>query len=314
MKIFKYSLFLLCSLSSVGCFESSTTGKSVKRLIDNPTDKEIKVAIDGNELAIPAKSGVEYEFEYGKHNIAYNNESFEIVVKPVKFNGHGFINPTQSNYMLHTFIYATENTSDETYDKLYEESLNKVEVILNGEQVEVELPVKVVNDFFIEDKDNNWDYSIGQKIPKKVTENINNNQSYQLDIIKIYRESAYLKFLKKDWLEKDDEISFLNKPKKLSEINQYVFPKLDLESIRCDEGKKYLLDTLDKWQQLFTLTGSDFASKYEGLGGYDGMHALLDSKKLCPEDKDPEQTYFKAIRPLDDALTNGRDMYFFIIK
>lgn len=309
MKSLKYPLILACSITLCSCFNGPT---SEVRPIDNPTNNEIKLVIDGKEIAIPANTRINHTFEYGKHNIAYNNESFEIVVKPVKFNGHGFINPTQSNYILHTFIYATDNTSDETYDKLYEKTLNKIEVNLNGQQVEVELPIKVVNDFFIEDQDNRWDYFIDENMPDEVTENINKNQSYQVHKVKMYREKEYLKFLKDDGYE--DEISFLNKPKKLSEINQYVFPKLDLESIRCDEGKKYLLDTLDKWQQLFTLTGSDFASKYEGLGGYDGMHALLDSKKLCPEDKDPEQTYSKAIRPLDDALTNGRDMYFFIIK
>ncbi|WLT05663.1 hypothetical protein [Gilliamella apis] len=309
MKNLKYSLILACSIMLCSCFNGPT---SQVRLIDNPTANEIKLVIDGKDVVIPANSNIKYTFEYGKHNLAYNNESIEFFVKPVKFNGRGFINPTQSNYMLHTFIYATDNTSDETYDKLYEKSLNKVEVILDGEQVEVELPVKVVNNFFIEDRDNRWDYSIDENIPDEITENINKNQSYQSRKIKMYRESEYLKFLKEDGIE--DEISFPNKPKKLSEINQYVFPKLDLESITCDEGKKYLQDTLDKWQQLFTLTGSDVASKYEGLGGYDGMHALLGSKKLCPNEKDPEQTYSKAIRPLDDALTKGRDIYFFVIK
>ncbi|OTQ77301.1 hypothetical protein [Gilliamella apis] len=311
MKKIKYSLILACSITLCSCFNGPT---SQVRLIDNPTANEIKLVIDGKDVVIPANSNIKYTFEYGKHNLAYNNELFDIVVKPVKFDGTGIINPTQSNYMLHTFIYATDNTSDETFDKLYEKTLNKVDVIIDGEQAKIELPVKVVNDFFIEDQDNRWDYSIDENIPDEITEKINKNQSYQSRKIKMYRESEYLEFLKEDWLEEEDEISFPNKPKKLSEINQYVFPKLDLESITCNEGKKYLQDTLDKWQQLFNLTGSDFASKYEGLGGYDGMLALRDSKKLCPTDKDPEQTYSKAISPLDEALTKGRDIYFFIVK
>ena len=311
MKSLKYSFILACSITLCSCFNGPT---SQVRLIDNPTANEIKLVIDGKDVVIPANSKIKYTFEYGKHNLAYNNESFDIVVKPVKFDGTGIINPTQSNYMLHTFIYATDNTSDETFDKLYEKTINKVDVIIDGEQLQIELPVKVVNDFFIEDEDNRWDYSIDEKIPDEISEKLNKNQSYQARKIKMYRESEYLKFLKEDWLEEEDEVSFPNKPKKLSEINQYVFPKLDLESITCNEGKKYLQDTLDKWQQLFTLTGSDFDSKYEGLGGYDGMLALRDSKKLCPNEKDPEQTYSKAISPLDQALTKGRDIYFFIVK
>ena len=262
MKKIKYSLILACSITLCSCFNGPT---SQVRLIDNPTANEIKLVIDGKDVVIPANSNIKYTFEYGKHNLAYNNESFDIVVKPVKFDGTGIINPTQSNYMLHTFIYATDNTSDETFDKLYEKTLNKVDVIIDGEQVQIELPVKVVNDFFIEDEDNRWDYSIDEKIPDEISEKLNKNQSYQARKIKMYRESEYLKFLKEDWLEEEDEVSFPNKPKKLSEINQYVFPKLDLESITCNEGKKYLHDTLDKCQKLFTLTGSDFDSKYEGL-------------------------------------------------
>ena len=61
-----------------------------------------------------------------------------------------------------------------------------------------------------------------------------------------YSKSEYLKYLKDEWIE--DKISYApNRTKKLSEINQDVFPKPDLEGIRCDEGQKDLLETLDKW-------------------------------------------------------------------
>jgi len=65
-------------------------------------------------------------------------------------------------------------------------------------------------------------------------------------LLNSYSKSEYLKYLKDEWIE--DKISYApNRTKKLSEINQDVFPKPDLEGIRCDEGQKDLLETLDKW-------------------------------------------------------------------
>ena len=65
-------------------------------------------------------------------------------------------------------------------------------------------------------------------------------------LLNSYSESEYLKYSKDEWIE--DKISYApNRTKKLSEINQDVFPKPDLEGIRCDEGQKDLLETLDKW-------------------------------------------------------------------
>lgn len=309
MKKIQYSALFACGFTLCSCFGGST---SVERVIDNPTANEIVIAIDGKELVIPANSKTSYTFEYGKHSLAYNNQTINFVVKPAKFSGSGFINPTQSNYMFHTFIYATDNTTDEAYDKMYEKTLNKVTVILNGKKEEIEYPVKVVNDVFIEDEHNRWDYNIDEEMPEEVSERINSNQAYQVRKTKVYRQHEYMNYLKEDGLE--DDISFPNEPVKLTEIDQYVFPTINLDGIKCEPGKKYLAETLDNWQQLFTLKGNDFASKYEELGGDKGRVELRNSQKLCPKEVDPEQTYYPAFRQLDQILDQTRDIHFYIIK
>ena len=165
MKRFKYSLLLVCSLSLVGCFESSTTGKSVKRLIDNPTDKEIKVAIDGNELAIPAKSSVKYEFEYGKHQLTYNGQLLNFLAKLTTSHNTGFINPIQFNYYMYRTYYKNNQTN---YESLIKEHFKTFEVTINGESHEIELPIKIINDVFIERNDDRyedeWNYGINDKL------------------------------------------------------------------------------------------------------------------------------------------------------
>ncbi|WP_295841160.1 hypothetical protein [uncultured Apibacter sp.] len=319
MKIIQYFLLLACGVTLCSCSSGPT---SVVRVIDNPTANEIVIAIDGKELAIPANSKTKYTFEYGKHNLAYNNESFDFVVKPAKFSGKGFINPTQSNYMLHTIVYSTDNTSEEDYKKFYEETLHKIPIIFNGEEEEVELPVKVVNDIFIEDEHNKFDYSIDQKMPKEIHENIYKNQTYQDSRTKVYREKEYINFLKNEYSEflNDEggklEISFPNKPIKLAEINQYAFPTINLEKIECDAGKKYLAETLDNWKQLYTLKGSDFASKYEELGGdkSNGNRPFARYKELCPKDTDRGNTDVQTVLQLDNFIRDTRDIHFYIIK
>ncbi|MCX8669684.1 hypothetical protein J3U22_02200 [Gilliamella sp. B2865] len=317
MKKIQLPILIVCGVMLCSC---SDEPKSVVRMIDNPTDNEIVVAIDGKELAIPANSNTTYTFEYGKHNLAYNNESLDFIVKPARFPNDGFINPTQSNYMFHTYIYATENTSDEDYDKLYEKSLRKVSIIINGVEEEVELPVKVINDVFIEREDNTWDYSINQEAPNELPKKFKTKKDIQLPRIKVYREKDYITLLKNEFFESNEdpetgfEVSFPNKPVKFAEIEQYVFPKINLGGIECDAGKKYLADTLDNWKQLFTLNGDDFASKYKKLGGEEGINSLRKSDELCPKEIDPNMTYYQAYGPFEKFLNFTQDTNIYIIK
>lgn len=312
MKKIKYSLLLAFGLTLVGCSEPS----SIERWIDNPTNNEIKVTIDGNELTIPAKSGVNYTFEYGKHTLSYNNDDFNFVVKPAQFGEPGIINPTQSNYFVHTIIYSTSEMDDEQYDKILKENreLHNIPVIVNGEEIEIELPTKLVNDVLIERHDNRWDYSYDQPFPEEITQDLKlrKNQTYNERFRKLYRESDFIEYLKEDFDQV--EISFAHHPKKFSEINQYVIPNIDLNSIKCKEGRQYMEGLLNDWNHLLTLKGSDFIKPYNNLASNDAMAKSYGTKSLCTIENDPEKTYSKALTQFVDALRNTRDVNFYVLK
>ncbi|MCO6544407.1 MAG: hypothetical protein J6564_01080 [Gilliamella sp.] len=309
MKKIKYFLLLICSLILIGCSEPS----SIDRWIDNPTANQIKVAIDGKELTIPAKSGVNYTFEYGKHTLSYNNDDFNFVVKPAQFGESGFINPTQSNYYLYTVIYSTSEISDEEYEKILKQNreINKILAIIDGKEQEIEMPAKLINDILIERSDYHWNYSYDQAFPEEITQDLRlkKNQSYQEIFRKLYRESDFIELIKED---EQEDISFPYQPKKFSEISQYVIPKINLNSIKCEEGRKYMEGLLNDWNHLMTLKGSDFTKPYNNLASNDAMAKSYTS--VCTKENDPEQSYRKELRQFIDALRSTRDVNFYVIK
>ncbi|MCO6551934.1 MAG: hypothetical protein J6563_03020 [Gilliamella sp.] len=311
MKKIKYSLLLACSLTLVGCFEPS----SIERWIDNPTNNEIKVTIDGNELTIPAKSGINYTFKYGKHTLSYNNEDFNFVAKPAQyFSESGFINPTQSNYFIHTLIYSESDLGEGEYEEMLkkDKEFNNIEVIIDGDEMEVELPLKLINDVFIEKIDNYWNYSYDEPFPETVTQKSDKSQPHYERLRKIYRESDFIDFLKENINWK--EVSFHYRPKKFSEIEQYVIPDIDLNSIKCKEGRQYLEGLLNDWNHLLTLKGSDFTKPYNELVSEDAIDKDYKTESLCTKENDPEQTYSKALRQFTDAIQNTRNANFYVIK
>ncbi|OCG61539.1 hypothetical protein [Gilliamella sp. GillExp13] len=308
MKKIKYSLLLICSLILIGCSEPS----SIDRWIDNPTVNEIKVTIDGKELTIPAKSGVNYTFEYGKHTLSYNNDDFNFVVKPAQFGESGFINPTQSNYYLYTLIYSTSEISDEECEKILKQNreINKILAIIDGKEQEIKMPAKLINDILIERSDYHWNYSYDQPFPEEITQylRLKKNQSYQKRFRKLYRESDFIELIK----DEQEDISFPYQPKKFSEISQYVIPKINLNNIKCEEGRKYMESLLNDWNHLMTLKGSDFTKSYNNLASNDAM--TKGSTSVCTKENDPEQSYRKEIRQFVDALRSTRDVNFYVIK
>ena len=306
MKRFKYSLLLVCSISLVGCFESSTTGNSINRLIDNPTDKEIKIAIDGNELVIPAKSSVKYEFEYGKHQLTYNGQSLNFLAKPAIVNNTGFINPTQSNYYLYRTYYTN---SQENYESRIKAHLKTFEVTINGEPHEIELPIKIINDVFIERNDRKydsaWDYGINDKLPDEIRSKGITKKD------KLYREADFI-----DYLAESEEdlktMQFPNQPKKYADLTKYIVPNINLDKIKCDEGREFVKQHLADWNNLFTLKGEEFTKLHNQIISTDTYKKRNNSDNKCTEENDPNYTYRFAIREIDSAFRDVEQVNLFI--
>ncbi|NUF50525.1 hypothetical protein [Gilliamella sp. ESL0250] len=311
MKKVKYSLLLVCNITLVGCFGSDTSSSSsVDRMIDNPTPNEIKVVVDGKELTIPAKSSVNYTFDYGKHTLSYGDQSLNFIAKPSTTDSSGLINPTQSNYYLLTTFYTTSNVSDETYDKLIAKHLNSVPVIINGEQQELELPVKVINDVFIERRKDFWDYSVDEPYPDEVT--LRGKGQFQSQKIKLFREDSFIESLKSEGL--NEKVNFINQHPTFSEIKKYTIPNIQLDAIACKKGREFVETQLNDWNKFFTSTGKDLASLYKQLTSnetFQKKHAII---KECTSEGDTNQSYQSATRQLEEAFDETKQINFFVTQ
>lgn len=215
MKQIKYILLLICSLTLVGCFGSN----SVEHWIDNPTADEIKIAIDDNEIIIPAKSGVNYKFESGKHSLSYNNDSVNFTIDASKTSA--IINPTLSNYVIYKIVFTKDsligaigNSINSATGK--KDDINyKTTVIINGESQEIEAPFTVINNLFINKDEYKWDYSLNEHIPDSIKARKFKSKTIKT---KIFHEDDFFNYLKNTGVE--DEISFPVNSKKLREFSE----------------------------------------------------------------------------------------------
>lgn len=305
MKQTKFFLIILISLLTlVAC---SKTG-SVEHWIDNPTDKEITLNIDDNQLTIPAKSGIKYEIEYGKHTLSYNNEAVNFVVKPSK--REGFINPTQSNYIFYKIIYAEDNyvAVMRNLDSYTKDIQYKTPVILNGELQEMEVPFTVINDLFIEKDTYAWDYFLDERLPRTVSLK-NRYISVQT---KLFHEDDFLKYMKEEGL--DQQISFPSNRKKFNELPKTIIPTIDLDSIKCPEGRVDAEKKIAAWNQIFNLSGSDFAEEYDNLTSIKSAVAERDLENKCYQDYNEDKSYKEAIEKIHDTYSHKTYLNFFIIE
>ena len=311
MKKIIYSLLLVCSIFLVGCFESSTTGNSIIRLIDNPTDKEIKVAIDGNELVIPAKSSVNHTFEYyGKHQLTYNGQSLNFIVKPTKSYNDGFINPTQSNYYMYQAYYSTKG---QTRKNEMIKNVKTFQVTINGEPWDIELPVKIINDVFIERYYGKygvaWSYGINDKLPEQIS--FEKSTSSAPIRYKLFREADFIEYLAKT----DEELKtlqFPNQPKKYADLTKHIVPNINIADIKCDEGREFVKQHLADWNNLFTLKGDEFTKLHSQIISSDTYKKSSNIYDKCIKEKD--YTCSSAIRKIDSAFRPIEQVNLFITE
>lgn len=197
--------------------------------IDNPLDHEIVVSIDEKEYNIPSGRGMLFlRLKQGRHTLAYDGDTVSFIIKVNPKNRPAVIvNPTLSNYMLHT--YHIDKWSNDT---CYISHSHGYEY--QSEEGMVRLPVSVENSFFIEVKDyRGWSFG-----PNKGKPEVANKEVPPVDyklyryrsidknlLLRIYREADYLAEFDKDLPE---GIVFPVNSKKLSEQPVY---KLDDESL-----------------------------------------------------------------------------------
>lgn len=167
------------SLSLILLMASCSSGSVY---IDNPTDKEISVSIDGKE-AIKVAPG-EYKkvegVENGEHTLKLSDgEEVKFMVE-----GNGFINPTQESYVLVSELYSVRDVN-------YDLPFSEIEI---GEDI-YEGPYEMINDPFI--RSTTYNYDLNTPFPEEITLAKNKNSKI---CKKIFRQKDFVKYF-------DDEYS-----------------------------------------------------------------------------------------------------------
>lgn len=308
MTIIKYFLIVVCSLALVGCFVPS----KIQTMIDNPTSNEIKVTIDGTEHVIPPVSKIAYSFEFGKHTLVYNQETLNILVKPNRKNELNIINPTLNNYVIMNFYFIDEKMKPADYGMLLmskKSSMTTVSIMYDGKVKEIELPLSVTNDLFIDQSEYWWKYDLDKPVPEKIT--IRDSTKFST-IKKIYREAEFWKIAPEYVEELDDydipldRVRFVERTPELNKLPTFSIPDIALNSIACEQGRNDIQAKLNNWQQILTLTGSDFSEGYK-----DFKSTIIDANTEAFKNCDG---YSEALNDIADALESISDLNFVILQ
>ncbi|MCB0510841.1 MAG: hypothetical protein KDC82_08755 [Bacteroidetes bacterium] len=153
---FFLGLFALAILSSC----SSLFTKKVS--IDNPSDLDLTVVVDGTEYLIPAYSSELVELPKGEHAVVASSDGQEIFNETVSVTDNGILNVTLATYVVWKDLYL-EDLDD--YASYAASALdNKDHEVNNNVYEEVDFVVFENMSFIGED----WDYGIDEEWPMEV--------------------------------------------------------------------------------------------------------------------------------------------------
>ncbi|QJB41978.1 hypothetical protein HF324_30680 [Chitinophaga oryzae] len=80
-------------------------------LIDNPTGRDITVAIDQEQYVVPARSFLRITLAEGVHNISCEALGMPPQELHMELTSYGVINPSRSKYVIYNTIYTRKNLS-----------------------------------------------------------------------------------------------------------------------------------------------------------------------------------------------------------
>lgn len=221
-------------------------GPGWEYLVDNPLSNDITINIDGKDYVIPAKTTETVKLKQGKHTLSYDGSSVNFVTKVNSNKSATLMNPTLSNYMLHANIYIKEG-SRHNGEKLYQQNTREY----NSDMGIVRLPVKVVNDLFMDKTHHHWSFFLDQEAKEKVSSTA---PSKQVVFRKLYRQDDYMNEFAE---ELPSGVVFPVNSKALSEQPAYRFPTESLMSdcqAANDEAKVFE----DRWNTMIATPSNIF--------------------------------------------------------
>ena len=177
----KKQLFTLALICSLVAFIMSSCSGGAMYYIDNPTNKEITVTIDGKSTKLTPNEfkKMDGSLKLGKHTMKVDDGN-EIAFDIDK--NHVILNPTLSTYIIVLQEYGTGIASDDDYTT----------ITLDGEEYEGPFPI-VTSDPFIYSGDLNL------LIDKTFKEEIYTSKSGTVTMRKIFRKSDFIKFYEEEY-------------------------------------------------------------------------------------------------------------------
>lgn len=132
-----------------------------KILLDNPTDSNIVVSLDGTTYELLAFEQKELELKKSSVLVvAKDADGNEILNESVFVTGDGIINPTRTTYVIWKDLYCLP----EDYDT-YKDNLNLQKMVtVNDKEYEM-VDFTLVEDLFIS---KNWDFNLNENFPDSV--------------------------------------------------------------------------------------------------------------------------------------------------
>lgn len=277
-------------------------------------------------MVIPAKTGIFYEFSYGKNILTYNGNSINFIVKPSSLKPNVIVNPTLSTYIFYKSVYVNKNdarATKEFLEWLNKQTTSETEVILDGTLTTLTVPFITTNELFIEKSKYNWDYYLDEEIPEeliltnpKITNRnkaLANDPNYQAGKFqtvksKIFREEEFLKFLSNGGIE--NKISFPTKILNYENIERYKVPEINVDIIACPEGKKAMIQAVNIFNKWLTLKGNESKKEWERVNDLSRTVITNKLENECYKENSGDYTYKQQKSILITAIYKITPLHF----
>lgn len=154
----KLLLFLIPALFIFSC--DSLLKKNV--LIDNPSDQDLTVLIDGKNYIITPYTSTSVELAKGEYQIIAKQNEQEIFNEKVNIIDNGVLNTTKSTYVIWSDLYLLDL---DQYNEYASTELKNVDTEVNGNHYEsVTFEVFEGTPFISQ----NWDFGLEEFWPEEV--------------------------------------------------------------------------------------------------------------------------------------------------
>lgn len=131
-------------------------------LIDNPTEQDLNVVINGKEYTITPYTSTKVELAKGEYQIVAQQNNEEIFNEKVNITDNGVLNTTKSTYVIWTDLYLLDI---DKYNEYASTELKNVDTEINGNHYEsVTFEVLKGKTFIAQ----NWDFGLEEFWPEEV--------------------------------------------------------------------------------------------------------------------------------------------------